>query len=127
MNPAFLLLLLSVLGSALAQLSLKNASMRIGDRLAALPVSPAPGLAQKALLVLDPFLILGFGLFGFSLILWLFVLRTVPVSFAYPFTAIGIVITTIGGAALFGESINLMRCAAILVIVTGLGLLALSR
>jgi multidrug transporter EmrE-like cation transporter len=39
--------------------------------------------------------------FGLSIVAWLFVLSRVPVSTAYPFVALGIVTTVLGGEVYF--------------------------
>jgi len=60
--------------------------------------------------------------FGFA---WLKILGSVPVSFAFPFLAIGYVVIILGSAWLLGEHINALRITAIVLIIGGV--ICLSR
>ena len=63
--------------------------------------------------------------FAGSVLLWFMVLSRVPVSFAYPWQSLGIVVTAIAGWIFLGESIDSCKAAGILII--GIGILVLSR
>lgn len=52
-------------------------------------------------------------------ITWLKILSDVPVSFAFPFLAIGYVVIILGSYFFLGESINLLKLIAILLIISG--------
>ena len=112
-----LVILMSVFLSASAQMSLKKAA-----------TLSAPGtnsiLAFLANVVASPFTWLGLLMFGSSLALWIIILAKFPVSKAYPFVAIGIVITSSAGVALYGEPISTLKLFAIFLIAMGVSLLA---
>ena len=55
---------------------------------------------------------------------WIFALRSVPLSTAYPMVALSYVIIFLGSAALFGESLGWRHWAGALLIVAGIVLIA---
>lgn len=115
----FLLVLSSVTFSAVAQILLKRA--------ASLPTSIAGGGAGFLLRVMQsPITWLGLTSFVTSLALWMFVLSQLPVSKAYPFISLGIVITVVAGVIFFGETIAPFQILAILMIVVGVIILVIS-
>ena len=60
-----------------------------------------------------------------SVVLWLIVLSKLPVSFAYPWQSLGIVITALLGYSLLGERFDLLKVIGIVLI--GIGIVVLSR
>lgn len=78
-------------------------------------------------LIASPFLWGGLLAYGFGTLLWLFVLSKVPVSFAYPFVALGIVITTLSGTLLLGEQISRMSIIGIALVALGIVTMAMGR
>lgn len=116
------LILLCVVLNTAAQLLLKLGMQSIGhfefswDNLA--PISFK--------LVKNPYLFAGLFLYIFSFLAWLMTLSRVDVSYAYPFTALGYILTTLGGYYLFQENINLVRVLGIIVIIIGVYLVARS-
>ncbi len=75
---------------------------------------------------LSPLVIAGLLSFGLSAGSWLFVLRRMDVSQAYPFIALGIAATAVGGFFLFGETLSLLRVAGVICIGVGVILVAVS-
>ena len=51
----------------------------------------------------SPQVIAGLGCFGLSAVIWLFVLSRIPLSSAYPFVALGILVTVLAGAFFSGR------------------------
>lgn len=47
-----------------------------------------------------------FILYGFSTLLWVYILRVIPLSFAYPFVALGFIIVPAASWYFFSEQIN---------------------
>lgn len=126
MSPTILLCLLAGVGlSAGAQIVLKLAMMRpqIQSLLSALPVSPAK-LATEMLRT--PELYAGMTLYGLSMVVWLFVLSKVDVSFAYPFVGLGIIMTTLAGYFILAEPVNAARLAGCLIVAVGIVVVAKS-
>ncbi|HNY32092.1 MAG TPA: SMR family transporter [Fibrobacteria bacterium] len=85
------------------------------------------GLAQKPLLLLtNPWIFGGFFLYAGSFALWLVVLSKVELSKAYPMVSLGYLVTFLLGVALFGESVSLLKCCGLALVMGGVALLAYS-
>ncbi|MFT0879123.1 SMR family transporter [Rhodopseudomonas sp. G2_2311] len=119
-----LLILISVSLSTLSQIILKRgmidaeiqAVIRQGDI-----VEIAVAIARS------PQVIGGLSCFALSAVVWLFVLSRVPLSYAYPFVALGIVATVVSGAVHFGEPVSLQAIAGVALIVSGVVLVGMTR
>ncbi len=120
---AYLLMLLSVSFSALAQVSLKY-----GMSLPSMQQALAGGnwWAITQAIASDMSIIAGFILYGLSAVIWLFVLARLDLSVAYPFVAIGFVITMAVGCILFGEAFTLQKAVGTAVVGIGVYLVATS-
>jgi drug/metabolite transporter (DMT)-like permease len=116
--------LFSVLLSAVAQLSLK-----IGSSAA---LAAERGAAAGSLIgffrdaVLNPHVMLGFALYGAGALTWLLVLSRVELSLAYPFVALGLVVTMSLGVLVLQEPVSPAKLAGALLIVTGVFIIARS-
>ena len=66
----------------------------------------------------------GLAVFGVSVLMWLSVLARVPVSTAYPFVALGLILTAGLGYFLFGEAMSTGKIIGILLIAAGVVLVA---
>lgn len=111
-----LLIVVSVLLSSGSQISLKYGMTSPNVKIA---MSSPMGLSRILSIGLSPLVFLGLCCFGLSAIVWLFVLSQVPLSTAYPFVALGIVITTSAGFFLFGEMMPTTKIFGICLIVGG--------
>ena len=76
-------------------------------------------------LVTNPWIVGGMFLHVCALVVWLWALSRVDISFAYPFLALGYVFVGIMAWWLLGESITATRLTGMLIIV--FGLIVLSR
>lgn len=76
--------------------------------------------------VLDPRTIVGLGVYGGAAILYIVALRRIPMSVALPCTAASYIAAALIGHYAFGETIGLMKIAAIGLIGAGVVLLALA-
>lgn len=116
------LILLSVAISAFAQIALKAgmSSPSIQRALASGGSRGAPLLD----IALNPFVILGLTLYFGSAAVWLLVLSKVEVSFAYPFVAIGFVMTALLGRMVFHDSFSAAKILGTLLIMAGVIVLA---
>jgi multidrug transporter EmrE-like cation transporter len=74
----------------------------------------------------SPSIIAGLFCFGLSAIVWLFVLSKIPLSTAYPFVALGIAITVVGGRVLFDEPISGAKLLGVVLIILGVTTVAAS-
>jgi multidrug transporter EmrE-like cation transporter len=63
---------------------------------------------------------------GLAFILWLLALTRLELSYALPIASISIVISAVGGGLWLGEDLSWMRIVGILIIATGIGLVAYS-
>lgn len=72
----------------------------------------------------SPSVIAGLACFGLSAILWLFVLSRVPLSSAYPFVSLGILVTVLASWLLLGETISLAKIGGVGFIIGGILLVA---
>jgi drug/metabolite transporter (DMT)-like permease len=120
---AFLAILVSVGLAAVAQVVLKagvssaavSAALLSGSRW-----SVATAMAGS------PLVWLGMCLYVGGALVWLVVLTRVEVSLAYPFVALGFVITMVLGWWLQGDSVGVMRITGTLLIAAGVVLVARS-
>ena len=116
------IILLSVSITAAAQLVLKT-----GMTSPAVQRLVGDGVSLRlAGVFLNPFVVGGLLLYFAAAMLWLLVLAKFEVSFAYPFVALGFVITAVAGWLLFGEPMSLSRVAGTLLICAGVVLVARS-
>ena len=111
----------SVLLNALAQILLKAGMKNFSN------IDLKNNVIQTVMsIAINPYIICGFISYGISILLWLWVLSKVDVSYAYPFQALGYIVVTIIAWLLFQENINLTRIIALIFITLGLIILALS-
>lgn len=68
----------------------------------------------------SPLIVFGLLSYGLSAIVWLLVLSRVPLSTAYPFIALGIAITTLGGRFLFQEPLTATKLIGIGLVLIGI-------
>lgn len=74
----------------------------------------------------SPSILSGFGCFGLSLVLWLFALARTPLSSAYPFVALGILVTVLAGAMVFAEPISPAKAIGAVLILSGVVLVGVA-
>jgi multidrug transporter EmrE-like cation transporter len=123
MRPTLVLLILfSVLLSSGSQILLKF-GMTSPQMREALAIESEP-LRIILTIATSPSIVMGLACFGFSAIVWLFVLSKMPVSTAYPFVSLGIVITVVAGRLIFGELISPVKIAGVCLIVIGVSAVA---
>ena len=121
MKPALLATILgTVCLSAVAQVALK-----VGTR--SLSSGAGKGLPGVLLSVASsPFIWLGLGIYGASVLAWLWVLSKTDVSVAYPFVGISFVLTAVMGAVLLHENVSPLRIAGTALVIFGCILIAKS-
>ncbi len=111
----YALLFGSVLFSAFAQVM-----MKIGvDHARSGAAESATWLGGSLAALLDWRVLLGLAAYGAAAVFWLGALARFPLSFAYPFVALGFVLTLFASAAILGEPVNATRVAGTLVIAFG--------
>ena len=95
MRPGIAWLLASVCCSSLGHLSLKLAARSLGQ--------PAGVVGLMSAAARSPWLLVGICLHVTALALWVMGLRTVDLSVAYPFIALGLVLVTLLSWGVLGE------------------------
>lgn len=119
-RTAFPLILVSVILSAAAQVALKAGMIS-----PAIQQSVGAAVATRIVTILtNPMVLLGLFFYGASAAVWLLVLQKIPVSTAYPFVALGIVLTAIAGRLVFNDPFSGAKIAGTLLIVGGVVVLA---
>jgi undecaprenyl phosphate-alpha-L-ara4N flippase subunit ArnE len=76
--------------------------------------------APFARAVFDPVFILAVALYGVATILWIYVLKTVPLSFAYSFMALSFVFVPLLAMTFLGESVGIKTAIGSAFIIAGL-------
>lgn len=118
----FLLLVFNVLFAVTGQLLLKQGMLNVG-RVGSLS-SVIPKLIQA---FLNPFVIGGIAVFGFTSMIWLVILSRVKLSIAYPMISLGYVLSIFLAWLFFKESVPKMRVVGAIVICIGVYLVASSE
>jgi drug/metabolite transporter (DMT)-like permease len=75
-------------------------------------------------LAFSPFLIGGLVIYLGATVLWIWLLRTIPLSVAYPFMALAFLFVPAMGAAFLGEPLSLKSAVGAALIVTGICVIA---
>ncbi len=71
-------------------------------------------------LLADPYLILAFAIYGIGTVVWVYVLKSVPLSVAYPFMALTFCVVPLLAWLLLGETLSLRYGVGAALIVAGL-------
>jgi multidrug transporter EmrE-like cation transporter len=115
MNKYLPLIMIGVLLNAAAQIVLKEGMRSIGTFAFSLKNIVPIGIKVG----LNPFILMGIGFYGVSVIVWLMVLSRVDVSYAYPMLSVGYIVAALAGKFFFGEPVDLVRWAGIFTICIG--------
>jgi len=117
----WLLLLLTIVLTAAANLLLKYAALKRQDW------AQARGIAANVLdLFATPSLLLGIFCLGLAVISYAVALRNINLSVAYPvMTATVVVLVTLFSGIFFGEPVTLVKAVGAVVVISGVTLLAL--
>lgn len=111
-NP-WLQLAFSILAVSTSQLFLKRGAVAVPPWPASLNWTGLSGLAS-------PFVWIGVSLVAASFISWLYVLRSIPLSVAFPISQLVHVLVPIGSWVFLGELISLRRWLGITLVVIGI-------
>lgn len=106
--PYYAALFVGICIAAGGQLLLKTGALRAGEAV------------QQ---FVDPFTILGLGAYGTSAVLYIFALRKIPLSQAYPTVSLSYAAVAIAAHFLWGERIGWGQAAGFLLIWSGILLL----
>jgi len=76
-------------------------------------------------ILFSPLVFLGFFLYGVSSILWIYILKNLPLSVAYPTLSIGYILVLFVSWKFLGESVGPINIVGVILIISGVGLLFL--
>lgn len=74
-------------------------------------------------ILFSPYVFLGFFLYGVSSIIWIYILKNLSLSIAYPALSIGYVLVLFISWKFLGESVGLLNIVGIVLIIAGVSLL----
>jgi drug/metabolite transporter (DMT)-like permease len=106
-------ILLAVVGISAGQLLLKIAALRM--------VTP-PGAPALGPHLLNAWLVAGIATLGLATLLWIWVLRTVPLNQAYPWMALCFVLVPVATYFVLGETMGWRQVAGTALIVAGVAI-----
>jgi drug/metabolite transporter (DMT)-like permease len=115
------LILLSVICGVAGQTVIKIGVSQPGASEAA-----AGFLPLVVMIVRSPLVLLGLVLYGLGALAWIAVLARVDLSVAYPFLALNFILVTFSSQFLLGESVPGLRWLGVLIICSGIFLVARS-
>jgi len=113
------IIIAGVVFAALGQVSWKLGMNQTGQ-LAAINV------ASLSTVLLNPYVLLGFALYGLSTVFWLIALSKKDLSFVYPFISLTYILVLILSCLLLKENISINKLIGTLVIMIGLAIIARS-
>lgn len=122
-KTVLVLILISVTLGVVGQLSMKSGMKSVGK----IELSQMLFTSKLFQVILNPLVIFGMILYMSAAIVWLVVLSKAELSYAYPMFALGYVITSVIAWLLFKENMTLFRFFGILMIMSGVYLIALKR
>lgn len=115
---SFALVVISVTLSAFGQAAFKIGVGRVNFMPDAAVITKVIGFAAS------PHILAGLLFYGVGTLFWLFALRTLDLSLAYPFVAISFIVVFLIGVLALGEPFNMMRLVGLLIITAGLIVMA---
>ena len=117
------LLILSVICNVTANILLKTGVNKAGG----FALSQSSLLTDLLKTALNPFIMGGLALYGFSFVVWLRVLSISDLSKSYPiFVTIVFILTTVGSVIFLKESVSAVRLIGIAILIAGVFLVARS-
>ncbi|WP_204112504.1 EamA family transporter [Shimia biformata] len=113
-----MLIVVSVTLSALGQTAFKAGVDRIS-------FAEGAGVVTKSLgFLTSPWILAGLAAYGVGTLFWLFALRQLDLSLAYPFVALSFVVVFLIGILFLGEPVVATRVIGLLIIIVGLVVMA---
>lgn len=116
----YIILAISISLAVAGQLLMKHGMNQFGT----FPISQI--IFKIIPMILNPFVFLGFFLFGVSSIFWLAVLSRMQLSFVYPMVSLAYVLVALFSFYFFKENVSLIRWVGIGVICIGVFLISRS-
>jgi multidrug transporter EmrE-like cation transporter len=117
-----LLILIPVVFASISELAMKKAISSFGE----LSLRSLLSWSFHLNIFTNPYVLFALGLYGISVLLWLIVLSRVPLSYAYPLVSISYVLVVLASKWILGEPVSLTRWVGVLLICSGVILIAKS-
>tara|TARA_B100002003_G_scaffold215544_1_gene214482 strand:- start:765 stop:1133 length:369 start_codon:yes stop_codon:yes gene_type:complete len=119
----YILLVINVLLTVIGQILMKQGMTEVGEIDGSLR-DIAPRLIQA---FMNPFVISGISIYGFTTMLWLIILSRVKLSIAYPMLSLGYLFSIFFAWLLFKESVPKARILGAIIICLGVYFVASSE
>ena len=119
--PNLLLLLFAVVAAATGQLMLKHGMSGVADAV----TRRGGSVLLKA--ATEPWVLGGLAVFGISALAWLTTLSRVPLSVAYPFNALGLLIVVGSSVVVLHERVQPLAWLGVVAVVGGLVLVVVAQ
>ncbi|MGI6776624.1 MAG: SMR family transporter [Acetivibrionales bacterium] len=117
---AYVMVILSILTSALGQVTLKWGTLSVDK-------SPSDSIFRTMLKYFTNIhIICGIALYGLSMTIWILAISKIQLSVAYPMVAFGYIIVTALSYFMFHEPLSKMKVAGLATIVLGVIMIARS-
>ncbi|MCL2460239.1 MAG: EamA family transporter [Euryarchaeota archaeon] len=71
-------------------------------------------------MALNPYVVLGVGMYGLSMLCWLVALSRKDLSYVYPFIALTFIIVLLASKFLFNEELPALRIVGTLIVILGI-------
>lgn len=113
----FVLIVISITLSAFGQTAFKAGMNRVSFTESANIVSKVGGMLTS------PYVLAGLACYAFGTVFWLFALKQMDLSLAYPFIALSIVVVFGIGIVFLGEPIVTTRVVGLVIIIAGLAVM----
>ena len=122
---AFIKLVTFAVLLAIGQILFKKAAL-VGGKGGAAPADRPEGADSLSWIwsFLNPWMALALVLYAAATVLWVLILRSTPLSFAYPFVALGFVLVPLAGHFLFDERLSTTTVTGCALIVGGVLIVA---
>lgn len=114
----YILLFFNVLLTVMGQILLKQGVSKVGA------ISFRELVPKLTQVILNPYVIGGISIYGFTTFVWLVILSRVKLSIAYPMLSLGYVLTIPFSWLFFKESIPIVRIIGAIIICIGVYLVA---
>jgi len=111
---AIIIIIVGVIFAALGQVSWKIGMNEV----------ETPSISSLASVLLNPFVLLGFVMYGLSTIFWLIALSKKDLSFVYPFMSLTYVLVLVLSSLVLKESVGPNKLVGALIIILGLIIIA---
>jgi drug/metabolite transporter (DMT)-like permease len=118
----FVLIVITVILNVVGQMAMKRGMTAVGA--ITLDFSRLPDVLSRTFT--QPYVLLGIAAYGLSSVFWLVILSRVDLSYAYPALSLGYVLIVVLSWLLLNESVSVTRLVGVLVVCTGVLLVARS-